>query len=425
MNLREKALESEQALLGAAMLDDSWLTEAELSAADFLNEKNRIIWQSIERVFERREPVDLTTVHADMAARGYEWIAYLSEVLRNTPSSANWKGYQGALKRYGFKAQAVEILTDGLQGVHADESAVDQVITGLMALNTPSRNYDKSAKEFLAEAAKNIEARYNGDIRALPTGIKSLDAMLGGLHDSDLVVVAARPAMGKTAVMLNMALSAGEAVGIISGEQGADQVGERLFSISGGVSVERMRRMDLDKLAWDSVFKTSQRLVSENRLFVNDHPAPEITMIQRQARKWKHTHNIKALFVDYIQRIKGGDAKTPKHERIGDIVRALKSLARELDIPVVALAQVARAVEARPDKRPHMGDISDSSEVEKEADQVITLYRDEVYNDCTMDKGIIEFLVCKNRHGATGFTRAAWRGEFLQVRDLTTDGHGG
>lgn len=416
--MREKALEAEQALIGSALLDDSWLTECEIGSQDFLNEKNRVIWQSVEEIHGNREPVDLLTVASHMKERGYDWTGYLSEVMRNTPSSAHWKGYQTALRRHVRRSQAIEALSEGLAAIQTDESAVDRTITRLMALDRPSRNYDKDSRTLVSEAVNGLEARWKGETKALPTGVKLLDEFLGGLHDSDLVVVAARPAMGKTAVMLNMALAACAPVGVISGEQGADQVGERLFSIAGGVSVESMRRANFTASGWEAVGKAATRLASEGRIFINDHPAPDISLIERQARKWKHTHGIRALFVDYIQRIKGGDAKAAKHERIGDIVRGLKSLARELDIPVVALAQVGRQVEARPDKRPSMGDISDSSEIEKEADQVITLYRDEVYNDKTMDKGIMEFLICKNRHGQTARIRAAWRGEFLQVRDL-------
>jgi replicative DNA helicase len=287
-----------------------------------------------------------------------------------------------------------------------------------MAIDSVERNYDKGARDFVREALDSIEARKNGKIQALPTGIDRLDLFLGGFHDSDLVVIGARPAMGKTAVMLNFAMAANAPVGIISGEQGADQVGERLFSMSGSVPVQSMRRANLQAAEWDALSKAATRLIEQERIFLNDHPSPDLSLIQRQARKWRHQHGIRALFVDYIQSIRGGDSKAPKHERIGDVVRGLKSLARELEIPVIALAQVARVVETRPDKRPSMADLSDSSEIEKEADQVITLYRDEVYNENSADAGIIEFRICKNRHGEVNFVRAAWRGEFMQVRNI-------
>ena len=143
--------------------------------------------------------------------------------------------------------------------------------------------------------------------------------------------------------------------------------------------------------------------------------------VVRQARKWKHAYGIKALFVDYIQRIKPADPTQPKHQQVGEITRALKDCARELNIPVVALAQVSRKVEDRADKRPHMGDISDSSEVEKEADQILTLYRDEVYNENSQDKGIMEVRVEKNRHGPTGAVRVYWQPEIMAVANLSRE----
>ena len=423
MNINEKALESEQAVCGAAMLDGSWLIECDLTPDDFLNEKNRIVFGAIWAVHSRNEPVDIITVNQELESQGFNnWAAYLSELMRGTPSAANAPAYANALKSHAQRAKAAQIYADAIQELGGKDHSIDSVISKLMSLNTTQKNYDKSTNVMMSETIKSLEDRHSGKIKTLSTGISLLDQYLGGIHDSDLIVLAARPAMGKTAVMLNMALSANDRVGLISSEQGAHQLGERVIAIQGSVSIERMRRNKFTQQDWDAVGKVGAQIISKNNFFVNDHPSPDISLIQQQARKWKHQHGIKALFVDYIQRIRSTDQKKPKHEQVGEVVRGLKSLARELDIPVIALAQVNRAVEARPDKRPSMGDISDSSEIEKEADQVICLYRDEVYNENTLDKGIIEFLVRKNRHGSTNYVRAVWFGECMQVKNLAREG---
>jgi len=421
MNFAEKALEAEQAIIGSALTDGSWLVNADITADDFLNEKNKIAFSAVWAVHSRNEPVDIVTVNQELESQGYSnWVVYLSEVMRATPSAANALAYVKALKRHSVKHRASQILAGGIQALNDKDWTPDELISALMALNTTNKNHDKTTQQMMSEAIEQIEARREGKIKTLSTGIDLLDQYLGGLHNSDLVVIAGRPAMGKTAVMLNIALNTRSKVGLISSEQGAAQVGERLLAIDGGVSIEKIRQNRLQQPDWDNIGKSGARLISQANFLINDHPSPDIGLIQSQARKWKHQQNIAALFIDYTQRIRASNLKAPKHEQVGEVVKAFKSLARELEIPVIALAQVSRVVETRPCKEPGMGDISDSSEIEKEADQILTLYRDEVYNENSEDKGIIKISVKKNRHGSTNFVRAGWFSDFMQVRNITT-----
>jgi replicative DNA helicase len=220
-----------------------------------------------------------------------------------------------------------------------------------------------------------------------------------------------------TAFMLNCALGANACVGIMSTEQGYSQLGTRLIAIDGKVSISRMRRaQQLDDSDFARITGSSNRMM-DGEIYINDMPSPTLADIARQARQWKFRKNIKALYIDYIQRIKV-TGSAPRHEQIGDIAMGLKELARELNIPVIALAQVNRNVEQRADRRPGMADLKDSGGIEQEADMVMTLYRDEVYNQDTQDKGMIEILIAKNRHGETGRLRAAWMGEYLKVGTL-------
>jgi replicative DNA helicase len=243
--------------------------------------------------------------------------------------------------------------------------------------------------------------------------------MLGGLHGGDLVIVGARPAMGKTALMLNMAASAlmaGFPVGVFSGEQGVSQITQRLIAIQGRIPVMRMRNGSLIGEDW-SKLSAAVASLKDRGMYIFDKPAPTLSDIVRRARSWHYNHGIKAIYLDYLQRVKI-TTKAPRHEAIGEIAAGLKELARELNIPVIALAQVNREVEKRVNKRPFMGDLKDSGTIEQEADQIFMLYRDEVYNEETKDKGLAEINIEKNRHGSTGRVDLAWRGEYLRFENL-------
>ena len=239
----------------------------------------------------------------------------------------------------------------------------------------------------------------------------------GGFHDTDLIVVGARPAMGKTALLLNFMLNADVSSGFISTEQSSMQVGLRLMCIQGGVNGSKLRSGNFNENDWSAV-NSSMAYLSQKNIFIDEETRPTIAEVSRQARRWKQQYGIKALWVDYIQRIEGTDSRAPKVERVEEVVKGLKSLARELELPVVALSQVNRNVDARTDKRPSMGDLSDSSAIEKEADQVIMLYRDEVYNDKTDSPGVAELIIEKNRHGPTNYIRLGWTGENFRFKEF-------
>lgn len=413
-----KALEAEQAIIGAAMIDDSWIPESGLAVDDFLNQRHRNVWSAVLYLVESREPIDMLTM-TERLGRGKDVVMYLSDMMRNTPSSSNVMAYVDILKRYGAKQRAAQVLSDAMHQMATNDDIVDQTISALMNLNVQSVKHDHTPLEYLRLAQDHLTALHEGRIKVLSTGIESLDRQLGGFHNSDLIIVAGRPAMGKTAIMLNMALKCGESVGVMSGEQPAEQMAMRMVAMRGRVDLEKMRSIGkMQQDDWGRVTAGFRQLVDGSEVLINDKPLPTMADIQRQARKWKHQSGIKALFIDYIQRIGGGDTRKPKHEQIGEIAKGLKSLARELNIPVIALAQVSRDVEKRTCKVPGMADISDSSEIEKEADQVITLYRDEVYNEHSQEKGVMQVVVCKNRHGQVGTARVAWLAQYMLAEDL-------
>lgn len=418
-NLKNKAVMAEQSLIGAVLLNSEWVAQCDIVTDDFLRDDHKTIWRAVASLLGRREPIDLATVVTELSSMGYDgknWLLYLSEIQRETPSTAHWKGYLDGLRRHGQRVKIQEILTDAMEGLANGEDVADDAITRLMAVNQRGAIHECHMRDAINGAVQHLSDTRDGKIKTTLSGIPDLDEAIGGWHDSDLVVIAGRPAMGKTAVLMNLVLNAGVPAGVISGEQPREQVGMRAVAIDGSVSIQGMRTAKLEDDHWKRLMASSKKLHNAP-IWINDMPAPSLTEIQRQARAWVHRHGVRILFIDYIQKIEvGGDAK--RHEQVGIVVRGLKSLARELNIPIIALAQVKREVESRSEKRPTMGDISDSSEVEKEADQVITLYRDEVYDDESPDKGIIEFYICKNRHGPTGTVKAVWRGEYMQVKGI-------
>jgi replicative DNA helicase len=237
-------------------------------------------------------------------------------------------------------------------------------------------------------------------------------------HDKSLYITNDYTMTHNTSVLLNFANSHTEQCGIISTEQPAEQIASRLISINGRVNSSRMRNGTLEEYDWTKITNSVHHLHVNNNIWINDKPGINILELIRQARKWKHQYDIKALYIDYIQRIKWTDLRLAKWEQVGNVVMSLKELGRDLDIPVIALAQVNRDVEKRGNARPNMGDLANSSEIEKEADVIMTLYRDEVYIKDSDQKGIMEINVCKNRHGPTGTAMVAWNEKCMRIDDL-------
>lgn len=419
-DLRARAMQAEQSLIGSVLINPSVMAGIDILPSQFVNENNAVVWQAVIDC-DMTGPVDLVTVSDALEkATGRNWVAYLSDCSVNTPSAVNAAQYAKIIQDYWRKVRALDACNQAIKDLPREgQNAIDTLVGSLMELSADAKRYEWSGKEAMNAAINMMESALKGEDKTVKTGIADLDNLLGGLHDSDLVVIGARPAIGKTAVMLNMALAAQVPVGIISSEQPYNQMGMRMISIGSGVSIGKMRAAKLSDDEWTRLTPSVSNIATAG-ICINDKSGISIVEVVRQARKWVHTYRIKALYVDYIQRIKSQEGEK-RHEQVGSVVRGLKELARELNIPVVALAQVSREVDKRTCKRPHMGDMSDSSEIEKEADQIMTLYRDEVYNPKTMAQGVMEISVEKNRHGPTGGIKTAWIGESMRVRDIARE----
>lgn len=420
-------IEIEQQVIGGLIMSPSLAKQITLEAWHFSSEVYGKIYSEIQALITENTVYDVTTV-ADRLEKntGMNYLPQCIDASRVATVKVDLAKHKAEIvRKQAMKRKAMMIVAEGNNLLSSGEdSAVDFIISELMALDKGQDKYEWTMQEAASAAVKNVEDAYKrhleGGTVGIPTGLSDINRQMGGFHKSDLVIIGARPAQGKTAVSLNMMIGSGVRAGFISSEQGHDQIGQRCLSIAGGVNSHNMRSGKMQDEDWSGMIAATERLLQQNCL-INDNPSITVQEVIRQARKWKHQDNIEILFIDYAQRIRSARNHKNITDVMGEVIPALKSLARELDIPVVVLAQVKREVESRNDKRPLMGDLADASIMEKEADQVIMLYRDEVYNPDTEQKGIIELLYEKNRHGPTGRIKAAWRGEFLQVRDLAPE----
>lgn len=420
-------IEIEQQVIGGLIMSPSLAKQITLEAWHFSSEVYGKIYSEIQALITENTVYDVTTV-ADRLERstGMNYLPQCIDASRVATVKVDLAKHKAEIvRKQAMKRKAMMIIAEGNNLLSTGEdSAVDFIISELMALDKGQDKYEWTMQEAAKAAVSKVEESYKrhleGGTIGIPTGLSEINEKMGGFHN-DFIVIGARPAMGKTAVMLNMAIGTGVRTGIFSSEQGHDQIGERCLAIAGTVSMHNMRTGKMEAEDFDKMMIGADRLLKTNSL-INDNPSITIQELVRQARKWKHQDNVDVIFVDYIQRIRS-TTKNQKNvtEVMSEVVPTLKSLQRELGIPVVALAQVNREVDKRTDKRPLQGDLSDASIIEKEADQIIMLYRDEAYHDESDLKGIIELNYEKNRHGPTGRIKASWRGEFLQVRDLAPD----
>ena len=417
------SIQAEQAVLYAILADNSKLKGCDLESAEFASWHHQEIYAEALAIFKAGSVVDPVTLVEGLRSRtGEGFNRYIAELFNGIPSmGSGFEDHCKMIRMAHRKRQAAGIanqLSSALES-GSDFDCVDLAIRDLMALNHLGTSHEHSMTEVMHAALEQIQAAMDaGGMTGLTTGIPALDEALGGFHDTDLITVGARPAQGKTAFLLNVALAPNCPVGIISGEQGFEQLGQRLISIEGKVDSQKLRTASLNNEEWDLLDKSVTRL-RDRKIRVFDESGPSIGRIMRQAREWKYRYDIKALYCDYIQKFRGSDKRAKRTEQVTEVVGELKNLARELKIPVIALAQVNRDCEKRVNKRPNMGDLADASEIEKESDQIMFLYRDEVYEPDSPHKGILEVDISKNRHGPIGTIEVAWVGRFMRLESLT------
>ena len=428
-------IEAEQAILGCMLTDkDAVISAIEvLKEDDFYREDNKAIYSAILSLYSRSEPIDIITVKAELVEAGnFERIGgleYLAELPDRVPTTANVEKY---IKIVSEKATLRSLIqtSNELIALGYDESEDVDNIMDMAEKKVFDLSQKKSVKGYsalkdvLVGSFAELEKLYNqkGNVTGITTGFIDLDNKTAGLHNSDLIIIAARPAMGKSAFAINIAtnaaIKANVPVVIFNLEMSKEQVGNRILCSEAMVDSNKIRTGQIEDEDWMKLATTLGEL-SEAPIYIDDTPGISIMEIRAKCRKLKIEKNIGLIVIDYLQLIQGtGKKNASREQEISEISRSLKILAKELDVPVIALSQLSRTAEKRDDKRPMLSDLRESGAIEQDADIVMFLYRDDYYNEDTEKKNVAEVILAKHRGGSTGTVELAWMPSFTKFANL-------
>ncbi|WP_010630821.1 replicative DNA helicase [Sporolactobacillus vineae] len=423
--------EAEQAVLGAVFLEPSAVITAseQLIPEDFYRTSHQLIFAVMVQLFDRNEPVDVVTVtNALQSSRHLEEVGgvdYLAELAGSAPTAANISYYchivaEKSLLRKLIRT-ATQIVSDSYTREDDAENVIDDAERKILEVSERKRTGEfRPIKDVLIETYDNIEALQNrkDDVTGTATGFIELDRMTAGFQNSDLIIVAARPSVGKTAFALNIAQNVAtknEAnVAIFSLEMGARQLAMRMLCAEGNIDAQKLRTGKLEDDDWQKLTMAMGTL-SRAGIYIDDSPGIRVNEIRSKCRRLKQEKGLSLVIIDYLQLIAGTGTQGRQENRqqeVSEISRTLKAMARELDVPVIALSQLSRGVEARQDKRPMMSDIRESGSIEQDADVVAFLYRDDYYNKESEKQNIIEIIIAKQRNGPVGTVELAFIKEY-------------
>lgn len=431
-------IEAEQAVIGSMLTDQDAVSSAieTLKPEDFYREDNKIIYEAILNIYNRAEPIDIITLKAELssmnkleAVGGLEYIAVLPD---KVPTTANVDRYikiveEKAMLRNLIKT-ANEILNMGYEPTEEPERVMDLAEKKIFdVMQKKSQKGYTPIKDVLVESFAKLEELYNQKqhVTGVPTGFIDLDRMTAGLHGSEFILIAARPAMGKSAFALNIAtnaaIQANVGVAIFSLEMSKEQMANRIL---GSVAMVDGNSIRTGRIADDDWIKlaTASGELSQTGIYIDDTPGISVMEIRAKCRKLKLEKNIGLVVIDYLQLVQGSNKKGGSREQeISEISRSLKILAKEINVPVIALSQLSRAPEQRPDHRPMLSDLRESGAIEQDADIVMFLYRDDYYNEDSEKKNIAEVIIAKHRAGSTGTVELAWLGSYTKFANLAKD----
>lgn len=424
--------EAEMSLLGSVFIDQNAL----IKVADFLmpeyfyNPAHREVFSVMLELFEERKPLDIITISNGLKKRKaltkIGGIAYLTKLANSVPTASNVEEYAEIVKESGVRRRLIDAAARINEWAFDEDNKLQQTLDSAeKELFDISRGNIKqgfvSARSLLKETYERAaEIDKQGELLGIPTGFKDIDKLLGGFQPSDLIILAARPSVGKTALSLDMALHAAVAakkrIGYFSLEMSSQQLMERLLSMQAKVSFWDLRTGNLKDESFERIADAMGEL-SESELYIDDRPGQHIMEIRTKARRLQMEHGVDMIVVDYMQLIRG-DRSESRVLEVSDISMSLKNLARELNVPVIALSQLSRAVESRDGKRPQLSDLRDSGSIEQDADVVMFIHREERYNPDTERKGIADIIVAKHRNGPVGDVELAFVQEQARFADL-------
>ncbi len=429
-------IEAEQAVLGGVLIDNSifhQLLEI-LKPEDFYHPAHRIIFNSFIKLYSKNKPIDLITLkeilEKEEKLEEVGGVVYLASLMENLVPSANALHYAEIVREKAIKRELIsggaKIITLAYEFEEDTESLLDQAEQTIFSISE-SRvlpNF-KSSKQLINEVFEQLSARFEKKelITGIPTGYKKLDELTGGLQKSDLIIIAGRPSMGKTAFGLNIGVRAAVKynipVAIFSLEMSMEQLMMRMLCARAKVELKKLRTGFLDDDDWAKLYEAADEL-SKASIFIDDTPALEPLELRARCRRLKSEHDLGLVIIDYLQLMHVPQKKDSREQEISYISRNLKALAKEIDVPVVALAQLNRKVEERKDKRPMLSDLRESGAIEQDADVIIFLYRDEVYNkkEDNPKKGIAEIIIGKQRNGPIGSLELAYLSKYTAFEEL-------
>ncbi|MCH1491106.1 MAG: replicative DNA helicase [Luminiphilus sp.] len=444
IRMQPQSIEAERSVIGGLLLSpDGWDAIAELVAAeDFYRPEHRAIFRQIAKLVDLGQPVDVITVADRLLATGELEAAgghtYLAELAETTPTAANIRAYAKAVHERAVLRKLIGAAQDiATTGFHPEgrtaEELLDEAERRIMQISEegPKTGGARAMEPLLQGALERIEELFQsgGDITGLTTGFIDLDRMTSGLQDSDLVIVAGRPSMGKTSFAMNLVENAAghteKPILVFSMEMPAEQLVIRMMSSLGKIDQTRVRNGKLEQDDWPKLSAAMAKL-KEARIFIDDTPALTPTEVRSRARRVAREHGkLGMIMVDYLQLMRVAGSNEGRTAEISEISRSLKAIAKEFGCPMVALSQLNRALEQRPNKRPVNSDLRESGAIEQDADVIMFIYRDEVYHEDSLDKGTAEIIIGKQRNGPIGTCRLAFQGEFTRFENLARGDYSG
>ena len=430
------SIEAEQSVVGAMLMDkDAIMTASEIiSGKDFYQTSYGVIFESMVELFNEGKPVDLITLQDRLREKDVpEEIASLEfarDLLAAVPTSANVKYYAEIVFEKSMLRRLIkmneEIANICYVGNESLESILESTEKKVLEITQSRSSGDYvPIKEVVLNALEKIEkaSKSKGTVTGIPTGFLDLDYKLSGLQPSDLILVAARPSMGKTAFVLNIAqhvaFKSHRTVAIFSLEMSKEQLVNRLFSLESQVDSQALRTGNLKDADWEKLIE-SAGIIGKSNLIIDDTPGISVSELRSKCRKFKLEHNLDLIIIDYLQLMSGsvGKRSDSRQQEISDISRSLKGIARELNVPVIALSQLSRAVEQRPEHRPMLSDLRESGAIEQDADVVMFIYRDDYYNKDTETPNQAEIIIAKQRNGPIGTVHLAWLPDYTKFANL-------
>ncbi|WP_028784453.1 replicative DNA helicase [Thalassobacillus devorans] len=427
-------VEAEQAVLGAIFLEPEAMSTAseKLLPDDFYRASHQRIFEVMLTLSDRGEPIDLVTVTTALSnAKVLEevgGVSYLSDLANSVPTAANIEYYARIVDEKAILRRLIKTATDIVTTGYSDEEDVDSVLNDAEKniLDVSQRKNSgsfKNIKDVLIDVYDNIEQLHNNSegVTGIPTGYRDLDKITSGFQRNDLIIVAARPSMGKTAFALNIAqnvaINTEENVAIFSLEMGADQLVSRMLCAEGNIDAQRLRTGNLEAEDWGKLTMAMGSL-SNAGIYIDDTPGIRVSDIRSKCRRLKQEHGLGMILIDYLQLIQGSaNSKENRQQEVSEISRSLKGLARELNVPLIALSQLSRGVESRQDKRPMMSDLRESGSIEQDADIVGFLYREDYYEQ-ESENNNIEIILAKQRNGPVGTVELAFVKQYNKFVDL-------